>query len=134
MGVGSSYINPGVYIPFVMESSPPVQFPKLFADDYQHFESSHEQFPQEAQEVFSRVSELRVALQAFREATLKARAQQSTASENPAVEPSAPESAEPAALLGSVEGSVEREPAVDLTVDAAESEEITPAAVVEVIG
>ena len=54
-----------------MESSSPVQFCKLFADDYQHFESSHTKYPQEAQEVFSRVSELRVALQAFREATAR---------------------------------------------------------------
>jgi hypothetical protein len=120
-----------------MESSQPVQFPKLFAEDYQHFEKSHEQYPQEAQEVFSRVSELRVALQAYREATLTSeavrRAQQSAESENPAVEPpsSLLESTE---LLGSVvEGCVE-EPAVDLTADSAESEEITLAAVVEVVG
>ncbi len=117
-----------------MESSPPVQFPKLFADDYQHFEDSHEQYPQEAQAVFDRVSELRAALQAFREATLKKEQQPVVASEIPAAaeaaEPSAPESAE---LLSSVEGSVEREPVIDLT-DTAVSEEITPAATVEVVG
>jgi hypothetical protein len=111
-----------------MESSPPVQFPKLIADDYQHFEDSHEQYPQEAQAVFDRVSELRAALQAFREATLKKEPQPAAVSENPeAAEPSAPE------LLSSVEGSVEREPVIDLT-DTAVSEEITPAATVEVVG
>jgi hypothetical protein len=70
MGVECPFINFGVYTPFVMELSWSVQFPKHLAYDYQHFETSHTQFPQEAQEVFSRLSELRAALQAFREATL----------------------------------------------------------------
>lgn len=41
----------------------------VFSEDFSHFEQNHESFPVEAQSVFSRVSELRVALNAFRLAT-----------------------------------------------------------------
>ena len=120
-----------------MESSSPVQFCKLFADDNQHFESSHTKYPQEAQEVFSRVSELRVALQAFREATARNKDTQAVHPSEPSdtltAEPSAPEAAEPAVLLRTGEGSVEHDaPVVNLTGDTAVSELITR--VVEVVG
>jgi hypothetical protein len=130
-----------------MESSTPVQFSKFLAEDYQHFEHTHLQYPQEAHVVFGRVSDLRAALQAFREATLGAKAVVSEApvvtleGEAPAVilegeapatilEGDAPavilEEASQPVLLGSVEGSTEQhsvDGVIDLTgIDSAESE------------
>jgi hypothetical protein len=97
---------------FRMESSRhPIQLPNILSEDYQHFEASHEQYPAEAEQVFSRVTELRNALQAFREAT--AVAVRGIKEEGggdcglPALEAVEPEVQGPA-LLPSAEGSMEQ--------------------------
>jgi len=120
-GVEGVYINRGVGVSSAMESSAPVQFSNILADDYQHFEHTHEQYPQEAQAVFGRMSELRAALQAFREATLGAKAEALLQTGEPVV----PEEVSAPVLLGSVDGSTEQQHGdgvVDLTADSADSE------------
>ena len=92
-----------------MESSRhPIQLPNILSEDYQHFEASHEQYPAEAEQVFSRVSELRNALQAFREATAVAgRSVEGCDAGLPVLEAVEPEVQGPA-LLPSAEGSMEQ--------------------------
>jgi len=60
----------GMGVAFDMESSGPIQLPKLFSEDYSHFESTHDKYPVDAAAVFGCVADLRVALQVFREATI----------------------------------------------------------------
>ncbi len=99
----------------------PNQLPNVFSDDYNYFESNHQLHPEPAAAVFECVSDLRVALNAFREATLESkRASEPTdivevssvfhaADHNAEIEIISDGAAEPATLLEAVGGSVDAE-------------------------
>jgi hypothetical protein len=61
-----------------MESSQSVQLSNVISDDYKYFESNHIYYPVDAATVFGCVAELRVALQAFREAATHSKQQADT--------------------------------------------------------
>jgi hypothetical protein len=90
------------FVAFKMESTQPIRLSSILSEGYKYFEVTHEQYPDEAKQVFSRVADLCAALQAFKEATLGAKNREE------GVE-AAPEIAESAALLAASEGSVEVE-------------------------
>jgi hypothetical protein len=58
-----------------MESSHPMQLSNVFSEDYEYFESNHVHYPTDAAAVFGCVADLRVALQAFRDAAQRSKQQ-----------------------------------------------------------